>query len=184
MDLIKITYRPRNTSITGFVHRQLNQSNTLNETAINISSNIYGRTPDHSFTVKKKVKKAHVSLLIKHGYFMYVPFFYYLTQHHSCKDSLEVCEVMVAELGYDAGVQQHQLERTRVWSDTDHHSVPQVSEGRFTLGLPCGTSTVTGTSKRPSTLDQDVPGMEVPMNKVIHKYLKHRRTNGIDRDTK
>lgn len=80
---------------------------------------------------------------------------------------------MVTELGYDAGIQQHQLERTRVWPDADHYGVPQVSEGGLTLGLPWDTSTVSGTVGRPPTVDQNIPGMEITVDKVVHKNLKY-----------
>lgn len=101
------------------------------------------------------------------------PFPRYLMQHHGCENSLQVGQIVVAELSYDAGVQQYQLERTRVWPDADHHCVPQVSEGGLTMDLPWDTSTVTGTRERPPTLDQNVPGMEIPVDKVVHKHLEH-----------
>lgn len=94
----------------------------------------------------------------------------YLTKHHGGKNSLEVGQVMVAELRYDAGVQQHELQRASIGSDTDHHRVPQVCEGGFTTGPLRDASTDSG----PGTLDQNVPGMEIPMDKVILKNLQHR----------
>lgn len=95
----------------------------------------------------------------------------YLTQHHSCEDSLEVGKVVVAEVGYNASVQQHQLERTRLWSDTDHHGVPQVSEGCLPLVLRCDSSSFTGTSDWPPTLDENVARVEIPVDEVIYKHL-------------
>ncbi|KAG7230934.1 hypothetical protein INR49_024962 [Caranx melampygus] len=94
--------------------------------------------------------------------------------HHCCEDSLEVGKVVVTEMCHDAGIQQHQLERTRVRPDTDNHRIPQVSEGGLTLGLPCYTGTVLGTSKGPLTLDQNVARMEVPVDKIVHKDLEDR----------
>jgi len=101
------------------------------------------------------------------------PFPSYLPQHHSCEDGLEVGEVVVAELGYNPGVQQHQLDRTWVWSDTDHHSVPQVSEGSLPPVLIQGTSTFSGTTKRLPTLDKNVARMEITVDKVIYKNLQY-----------
>lgn len=60
---------------------------------------------------------------------------YYLTQNHSCEDGLQVSQIMLAELSNNACIQQHQPERARIWSDADHHCVPQVCEGGFTVGL-------------------------------------------------
>lgn len=102
-----------------------------------------------------------------------VAFLHYLSQHHSCEDSLQVCKIMVTKLGHDASIQQHQLERIWVRPDADHYCVPQVSEGGLTMGLPRDTSAVTGTRKRPQALDQNVPWMEIRMDKVVHKNLEY-----------
>lgn len=91
----------------------------------------------------------------------------YLSQHHRCEHGLQVGEVVLAQLGHDAGVQQHQLQRTRLRPDADHHCVPQVGE----RGL---TRVSAGTRRRPGELDQNVPRMEIPVDKVIHKNLEEK----------
>jgi len=102
----------------------------------------------------------------------------HLMQHHSREHGPEVGEIVVAELGHDAGVQQHQLERTPVRPEADHHRVPQVGEGGLTGGLPRCTGTVGGAGKRSPTVDQNVPGVEISVDKVVHKHLECRRIDG------
>lgn len=95
-------------------------------------------------------------------------------QHHSCENSLEVSQIVVAELGHNAGVQQHQLDRTRVGPDTDHDRVPQVGQGGLPLMVHWNTGGVRETSERLLTLNQNIARMKIPVNKVIHKNLPNK----------
>lgn len=100
-------------------------------------------------------------------------------QNHSCENSLEVGQIVVAELGHDSGVQQHQLDRTRVGSDTDHNCVPQVGKGGLPVVVHWDTGRIRGTSESLLTLNQNVARMKIPMDKVIHKNLQHKRSRKI-----
>lgn len=87
----------------------------------------------------------------------------YLALDHSCENRSEVLQVSALQLRHDPRIQQHQAEPPEGWLHFHHKRVTQVHDGCL---LPAAGADVG------CALDQDVPRVQVSMDKVVNKDLE------------
>lgn len=87
----------------------------------------------------------------------------HLPHRHGHENGPEVAQVGGPQLGHDAGIQQHQAQRAAGGRRGPHQRVMGLHPRRLRLWTP---------GKTVGTLHQDVPGVEVRMDEVVHEYLE------------
>lgn len=87
----------------------------------------------------------------------------HLALDHSCENRPEVLQVSALQLCHNPRVQQHQAEPPEGWLHFHHERVTQIHDGCLLLaaGAEVGRA-----------LNQDVPRVQVSMDKVVNKDLE------------